>query len=646
MSLSFEDLEGLEWLEANGQGGYASSTYSGANSRRYHGVLVASLDPPVDRRVLLAKLDESLSFGGLRFDLADNRFSGVMPENAARHLAAFGRGLFPTMEFEAGGARLSKSVAALHGENSTLVRYELLAGPADLNLELRPFLAPRPIHETAHANPALSPDFRFDQGLLRLLPYAGGPELFVLVPGAAFTGGPQWYYGFQYQRELERGLDFEEDLFTHGCFRVGLRVGEPLYVLVSSGEPSHLDGAQLWEGERGRREALRDSSGRLPGFLARLNQAADQFLVRRGADGATVIAGYPWFGDWGRDTMIALRGLCLSRGLWKEARAILSEFLGTLSQGMLPNRFPEAGSAPEYNTVDATLWLFVAVYDYHKQAGDPDFALKTCLPAMLDILDWHRRGTRFGIRATEDGLLCAGAEGVQLTWMDAKVGDWVVTPRRGKAVEVNALWYNALRITQELALAAGRDSEAGDLGLRADKARESFGKTFWNASADCCFDVIGEEGPDPSLRPNQIFCLSLPFPLLDGDRARLLLQTVENQLLTPRGLRSLSPRDPRYAPRYEGGVLQRDGAYHQGTVWAWLLGPYVEALVRVRGEAGKAQARGILSGFEPHLDEACLGSVSEIFDAEAPYRPRGCVAQAWSVAELLRVGLDLLKAAP
>lgn len=646
MSRSFDDLEGLEWLEANGLGGYASSTYSGANSRRYHGVLVASLNPPVDRRVLLSKLDESLSFGGLKFDLADNRFPGVVPGNAVRHLSSYRRDFFPTMEFEAGGARLSKSVAALHGENSTLIRYELLSGPADLSLELRPFLAPRPIHETAHANPALSPEFRFDRGLLRLLPYAGGPELFVSVPGAAFTGEPRWYYRFQYRREQERGLDFEEDLFTHGRFSVVLRVGEALHVLVTDKDPAGRDAALLWEGEGRRRGALLAPAAGLSGFLVRLTLAADQFLVRRGAEGATVIAGYPWFEDWGRDTMIALRGLSLGTGRVHEARAVLSAFLGALSRGMLPNRFPEAGSPPEYNTVDATLWLFVAVHAYHKQAGDPDFALKTCLPALLDILDWHRRGTRFGIHAAEDGLLSAGAEGEQLTWMDAKVGDWVVTPRRGKAVEVNALWYNALRITQELAQAAGRDSEAKDLGQQADKARESFGGAFWNAPAGCCFDVIGEAGPDPSVRPNQIFCLSLPFPLLDGERARLLLQTVEAQLFTPRGLRSLSPRDPRYVPRYEGGVVQRDGAYHQGTVWAWLLGPYVDALVRVRGEAGKAQARGILVGFEPHLDEACLGSVSEIFDGDAPHRPRGCVAQAWSVAELLRVGLDLQKAAP
>jgi predicted glycogen debranching enzyme len=638
----FEELEGREWLESNGLGGYAASTFSGANSRRYHGVLVAAMSPPVGRRVLLSKLDESLRSGGRSTELADNRFPGRVNVNAANSLASFGRDLFPVLEFEAAGARLRKTVAALHGENSTLIRYELLAGPADLSLDLKPLLAPRGIHELSRANPALRWDFRFERGLLRLNPYEGGPDVFIYVPASTFVPAPAWYFRFQYQRELERGLDHEEDLFTYGHFELPLRPGQALTVIVSTGDPSGRDAGRLWEAETKRREALRGALHPGPGAPRRLALAADQFLVRRGTDPGTVIAGYPWFEDWGRDTMIALRGLCLSTGRTREARDILSAFLGSLSQGMLPNRFPEAGSAPEYNSVDATLWLFVAVYDYYRKTGDRAFVLQTCLPALLDILDRHGKGTRFGIRVAEDGLLSAGEPGVQLTWMDAKVGDWVVTPRQGKPVEVNALWYNALRITGELAQAAGQSGPAGDLSKRADGAREAFERVFWNAPAGCCYDVIGEDGPDPSVRPNQIFCLSLPFPLLDADKSRLLLKTVEEQLLTPRGLRSLSPHDPRYVPRYEGGVAQRDGAYHQGTVWAWLLGPYLEALVRVRGEEGKADARSILADFEPHLDEACLGTVSEIFDGEAPHAPRGCPAQAWSVAELLRVCLDVL----
>ncbi|HTB22645.1 MAG TPA: amylo-alpha-1,6-glucosidase [bacterium] len=639
---SFEEQEGREWLEANGLGGYASSTLSGANSRRYHGVLVAAMHPPLDRRVLLSKLEESLCFGGGRHELSCNRFPGHVTADGGAALASYERGIFPVMEFEVPGARLRKTVAAVHNENSTLICYELLAGPADLRLQLKPLLAPRGIHSLAKANSALRWDHAFADGLLRLSPYEGCPEIFIRVPGAGFASDPQWCHRFQYQRELERGLDFEEDLFSYGSFELGLEVGKPVLVMVSTQDPSGRDAGVLWRAEKDRRTLLQAPLAGRAEMLRRLALAADQFLARRGADQETVIAGYPWFEDWGRDTMISLRGLCLATGRPKEARGILASFLKVLDRGMLPNRFPEAGSAPEYNSVDATLWLFVAAYDYQKNTGDSEFVLGNCLPALLDVLDWHRRGPRFGIRVAEDGLLEAGSDGTQLTWMDAKVGDRVVTPRRGKPVEVNALWYNALRIAQEFSRAAGREDLVKDLSAQADRVRAAFEQVFWNAEEGCCYDAIGAEGPDPSVRPNQIFCLSLPFPLLDADKSRLLLETVEAQLLTPRGLRSLSPRDTRYVPRYQGGVSERDGAYHQGTVWAWLLGPMIEAMVRVRGEAGKEQARALLRGFEPHLEEAGLGTVSEIFDAEAPHAPRGCPAQAWSVAELLRVGLDLL----
>ncbi|HTA16803.1 MAG TPA: amylo-alpha-1,6-glucosidase, partial [bacterium] len=496
---TYEELEGREWLESNGLGGYAASTFSGANSRRYHGVLVAALNPPVEGRVLLSKLDESLRSSAQTHELADNRFPGRAPVNAESTLASFGRDLFPELEFEVAGARLRKTVACVHGENSTLIRYELLAGPEDLSLELKPLLAPRGIHELAKANPALRWDFRFDQGLLRLNPYEGGPELFILVPGSIFVPAPAWCYRFQYQRELERGLDFEEDLFTYGHFELPLRAGKALTVIVSTEDPSGKDSGRLWESEAGRREALRKPFSLGLGPQRRLALAADQFLVRRVTDPGTVIAGYPWFEDWGRDTMIALRGLCLSTGRYREARDILSAFLGSMSQGMLPNRFPEQGSAPEYNSVDATLWFFVAVYDYYRKAGDRDFVFQTCLPALLDSLDWHRKGTRFGIHVAEDGLLSAGEPGVQLTWMDAKVGDQVVTPRQGKPVEVNALWYNALRITQGLAQDAGRVATAKELAGQAARARQAFEQIFWNAPLGCCYDVIAGDGPDASV---------------------------------------------------------------------------------------------------------------------------------------------------
>jgi predicted glycogen debranching enzyme len=640
MARDFESLEALEWLEANGLGGYASGTVSGANSRRYHGVLVAALQPPVGRMVMLSKLDETLVQAGRRHPLADNRFPGTQPAYSSVALASFKRDLFPVTEFLVDGLRLRKTVAALHGENSTLIRYELLEG-REAVLELQPFLAPRDFHALAHADPSLRWDERnFEAGCLRLRPYEGVPELFLRADGSAFIPEPAWYYRFQCQRELERGLDFEEDLFSYGHLTLTLQAGKPQDILVSIADPRGRDTSALWAAEESRRRAL-IPEGTSP-LMRRLYLAAEQFLVRRGSGLGSVIAGYPWFADWGRDTMIALRGLCHTTGRLPESKSILKTFLGVLDQGMLPNRFPDDGSAPEYNTVDATLWLFVAIHDYWLRSKDDAFVLKECLPALLGVLDWHRKGTRYGIKVDVDGLLNAGQDGVQLTWMDAKVGDWVVTPRQGKAVEINALWYNALRITQALCEAGGDTGTAWSLRSEADRTRTAFEKTFWDPKAGACYDVIKDGVPDASLRPNQVFCLSLPFPLLEGARARSALKVLEAQLLTPRGLRSLAPGDPHYVPRYEGGVTQRDGAYHQGTVWSWLLGPYIEALVKVEGEAGKAKGRELLQAFAPHLEEACVGSVSEIFDAEAPHAPRGCFAQAWSVAELLRAGGDLL----
>ena len=638
----FEALEGFEWLEANGLGGYASSTFSGANSRRYHGVLVAALQPPMGRFVMLSKLDESLRSGDQRFELADNRFPGTSPGNSAAHLASYSRELFPVSEYQCGSLRLRKTVAALDGENSTLICYELLQGQGPVTLELQPFLAPRDYHSLAQANPGLRWDKRFEDGLLRLEPYEGLPPLYVSVPGARFVDDPHWYYRFQYRREEERGLGFEEDLFTYGRFEVPLEPGKPLYVIASMADPSGREGQRLLAAEGARRQALLAAHALHGPLLRRLALAADQFVVRRGQGLNTVIAGYPWFADWGRDTMIAFRGLCLSSGRLREAKGILEAFLQALDQGMLPNRFPDGGEAPEYNTVDATLWLFVAVHAYWKRTWDNSFVLERCLPALLDALAWHRRGTRYGIQVAQDGLLSAGEPGVQLTWMDAKVGDWVVTPRRGKAVEVNALWYNALRICAELAQAKGQLAQARDLVEEAGRVKAAFESAFWKPDDSGCYDVLGPEGSDASLRPNQIFALSLPFPLLGLAKALQVLKLVGDELLTPRGLRSLSPQDPRYQARYAGGVDQRDGAYHQGTVWAWLLGPYMEALIRFKGAPGKAEAKLILDGMAPHLDEAGVGSVSEIFDGAEPHWPRGCYAQAWSVAELLRVGVDLL----
>jgi predicted glycogen debranching enzyme len=644
----FARSSSLEWLEANGLGGWASSTVSGAYTRRYHGLLVAATEPPVGRKVLLSRLDETVEANGQTFDLGANRFPGAIHPRGFTHLARFQQELFPTWEYEIGTARLGKTIAAVHlpsDENATLVLYELEGGDAPIRLTLRPFFAGRDFHSLTHSNDAVHREGSFEEGTFSYQSYDGLPTVYLNVPGGTYTPSPDWWLRFEYDLERERGLDFEEDLFTPGAITVKLAPGARLGVLISTAPPAGRDVWDLFDAERDRREKLLAPFVDSDSFNRTLVLAADAFLVRRGQQGAglrTVIAGYPWFSDWGRDSMIALPGLCLTTQRFDEGKGILRAFAAIVSEGMLPNRFPDSGDeAPEYNTVDATLWFFVAAWSYLEATGDAAFLRDELMPVFADILDWHERGTRHGIRVESDGLLHAGEPGVQLTWMDAKVRDWVVTPRTGFPVEIQALWANALAITAELCERFGEEARAAELRRRAEQVRARFVERFWNEESGGLYDVINENGNDASIRPNQIFALSLPFPLLEGERAERLLSLVESKLLTPRGLRTLSADDPRYRPIYIGGPLERDGAYHQGTVWPWLLGPYITALVRVRGEEGKRQGREILKAFAPHLAEAGIGTVSEIFDADPPHAPRGCPAQAWSVAELLRAAVEV-----
>ncbi len=632
----FERLAGLEWLETNGLGGWASSTVSGAHSRRYHGLLVAAAQPPVGRTVLVSKLDETVRLGEGTWELGCNRYPGAVHPHGYRHLKTFRRGLFPVFDYEVGGAQLRKTIAVVAGENTTVVVYELVESQESVVLELMPFLTCRDFHSLGPGG-ALSEAIEFRDDVLVSRPANGGPTAYLLIPGGQFEPRPTWYRNFEFEVERRRGLDYREDLWTPGVVSRRLGPGERLGILITTEDPRGRDALALLEGERRRRRRLLESFQGTDRESQALVLAADQFVVRRGEDLRTLIAGYHWFADWGRDTMIALPGICLATGRLEEAKRILAAFAASVDQGMLPNRFPDAGETPEYNTVDATLWFFVAIQSYLDRSGDVEFVRDELLPVLREILSWHEAGTRYGIRVDDDGLLLAGEPGVQLTWMDAKVGDWVVTPREGKAVEINALWYNALKILGELEERHG-DSDAGcDLGRRAERVRRRFNRLFWNEDAGCLFDVIGRDGhADAAIRPNQIFALTLPHPLLPKKKAMRVLRVIRDKLLTPVGLRSLSPDHPDYRPVYEGGPWERDGAYHQGTVWSWLLGPYVDALLRYRGDPGRAEARALLDEACRQLSGACLGSVSEIFDAEPPHRPRGAVAQAWSVAELLR----------
>ena len=635
----------FEWIETNGLGGWASSTITCANTRRYHGLLVTAGGLPGGRMVMLSKMDETILSPTGSYELGSNFYPGLVHPHGHEFMEKFSKDPFPRFEYKAGPFRISKTVFSLNGENTTGVIYEALEAPHGFFLELRPMVAGRGYHDLMSANDSISAEARFPNGVLKIVPYPGIPELFIWVPGAEFLPDPVWYYNFEYPAERQRGLDFREDLFCHGSLRVPMNEGQKIFAIISDRNPYGRDAQALLLQESGRRKALLKPFAGRSDFAGSLALAADQFIVKKGDGRWKVIAGYHWFTDWGRDTMISLPGLVLVTGRYEEARDILREFASRVSEGMIPNFFPDNGTEPEYNTADASLWFFVSVYRYLEYTGDIDFVREDIMPALEEIMEWHERGTRYGIGVDSDGLLSSGEPGVQLTWMDARIGDRVVTPRHGKAVEINALWYNSLRIFGELLEKTGEHGQSALYKEKAGKALRRFGELFWDPEKGCLFDFVHGDYKDPSIRPNQIFALSLPFALLSGERALSVLEVVERELLTPMGLRTLSPRDPGYTPRYEGDPVSRDSAYHQGTVWPWLFGPYIRALVRIRGSEGRVQGRKLIDGLRPHLEEACIGSISEVFDADEPHRPGGCIAQAWSVAEILRVlseeGIDV-----
>jgi predicted glycogen debranching enzyme len=628
-----------EWLETNGIGGFSASTIAGLNTRRYHGLLTAATKPPVGRFVLLSKLEEVLLIDGRRCELSSNQYPGVTHPQGFKYQTGFCLDPFPRFTYEIEGVRLEKCVFMVQGENTTVVQYELeqsFAGNRDIKLEVRPLIAFRDYHGTTHENSALDPHVETDSLQTSLKPYWDLPALHLAHNLADVDPNGFWYRNFQYAVEQERGLDFAEDLFSPCALTFDLNATKKISIIASTERRQAINADSYRQAEIERRSIITKDVDATNWLVSLLRTAADQFIVAR-EQGETIIAGYHWFADWGRDTMIALPGLTLVSGRWDIAKDILAEFATHVDQGMLPNRFPDAGEAPEYNTVDATLWLFEAVRSFVQYTGDYEFVRTNLYSVLQDIVNWHVKGTRYGIHVDDDGLLFSGEPGVQLTWMDAKVGDRVVTPRHGKPVEIQALWYNALRVMEDLAERFNDPNAKLEYGTMADKACASFNKRFWNEQAGCLYDVINGEIRDASIRPNQIIAISLTNTMVATERAKSILSVIERELLTPRGLRTLSPSDPNYIGRYEGAPGTRDGAYHQGTVWPWLMGPYITASVRTLGrKAGRTLAATWLENFQQHLHEACLGQVSEIFDGDAPHAPRGCVAQAWSVAELLR----------
>jgi predicted glycogen debranching enzyme len=634
-----------EWLETNGLGGYASSTISGMNTRRYHALLVAAKRPPTDRVVLLSKLEETLVLDGERFDFSTNQYPQAVHPQGYRWLQNFRLDPFPIFTFRLGDVEVVKTVLMLRGEDTIVVRYHLDA-PASrrATLELRPLIAFRDYHSLLHANEQLKPALDIEPGLIHLAFGDNEPALLLAHDALRVHAESVWYRDFEYAEEQSRGFDFREDLFNPCSLSFDLNGGETCNVIASTQRHESHEATEIEEHERARRRTQKGAQ-EADEFRRALYNAAEQFIVRRGSHRSSVIAGYHWFTDWGRDTMIALPGLALTTEKFSTAREILSAFAEHLSQGMIPNRFPDEGDQPEYNTVDATLWFVHAIGEYLGRTDDLAFVRDDLYSHLIEIIDWHERGTRYGIRVTEDGLLRSGAEGVQLTWMDAKVGDWVVTPRTGKAVEIQALWYNALRHLEKIALRLSDDATAAYCGRLAASASASFNEKFWNESSRCLFDVLrDDETTDAAIRPNQIFAVSLPYSMLQPERARAIVNVVERELLTPYGLRSLAPTHPDYRGRYEGDALSRDGAYHQGTVWAWLIGPFITAYLKVQSRTPEsiAQAKEWLRAFRAHLRDAGLGQISEIFDGDPPHTPRGCIAQAWSVAEVLRCEVEEL----
>jgi predicted glycogen debranching enzyme len=626
----------LEWLLGNGTGGFAMGTVSGANTRRYHGLLVASLHPPVERLVTLARLEETVLSSKGELPLSVNQYPGTLHPDGYRRLTGFRLDPGPVWTWEVGGVRIEKRLRLIPGEQTVLVQY---ASSAQVRLRIEPLLAFRDYHALAHRNLAafggVEEKVEGATHRLRFQPYDTLPSLWLVHSGRPFAAAPTWHDNLEYLEELDRGLDFREDLLVPGSFVLELEAASPGFVGAT------LDPLRTFDAESARRSFAEESARPVRTEVkTRLDAAAEAYLVRRADRSATLIAGYPWFTDWGRDTMIALPGLLIARGELDTARQVLEGFLKHLDGGLVPNRFPDAAGPAEYNTADATLWMFQAVHALEQAGGASKFVRDTFYPAALNILDAHQRGTHHGIRVDPvDGLLVAGDSGSNLTWMDARVDGVPATPRHGKPVEINALWYNALRLTAGWAHQLGDGGREAELDREADRVQTSFDGAFWNKHRGACFDVILPEGPDARMRPNQLLALSLPFPLLDLERRHRVLSAVESTLLTPVGLRTLAPGDPGYRPVYRGGPAARDAAYHQGLVWPWLIGPYVDALFAVRGKGAGTQmrARSALAGLLSRLETGCLGQLPECFEPEPPFRAVGAPAQAWSVAEVLRV---------
>ncbi len=659
----FERGAEKQWVVANGLGGYASSTILGANTSKYHGLLFAALKPPRERTLLLAKLDEEVIIAEKSCLLGSNHTGTGIHPTGYNYLQSFELRPFPTYTFALREMLLEKVVFMVREANISVVRYTVYtAAKTPVKIKVTPFVNCRNHHHTTKKN-----DWPFHQtaapttastaaptavstaastaapNSVVIEAFPGAPKLRLFSERAVYVPGPgYWFEGMYYKQEDQRGLDPWEDHFMPGHFEFELSGGQSCSIVASAeGEREVADPLREQAAAEQRLAALVEEAGFQEEFVNRLILAADTFIVARPSTGAkTVIAGYPWFTDWGRDTMVALPGLTLVTRRFKEAQEILQTFARYCRQGLIPNMFPDQGEEPLYNTVDASLWFFQAAGRYLDYTGDHDFVKQEIYPVLKEIIRSYQAGTGFKIKMDSDGLISAGEPGVQLTWMDAKVGDWVVTPRHGKPVEINALWHSALQLMGRLAENYG-DPPGGYRQL-AEKAGTSFNQKFWNPKRKCLYDVITDDYADESVRPNQIFAVSLPFSPLDRAKQIQVVNTVWRELYFSYGLRSLSPASHDYHERYFGSVLQRDAAYHQGTGWAWLTGPFLTAFRKAHNysPASKTVAERLITPFKAHLWDHGIGSISEIFDGDPPHYPRGCCSQAWSVAEVLRAYVE------
>jgi len=631
-----------EWLETNGIGGYSSSTIIGVNTRGYHGLLVSAVKPPTHRMVALSKAEETIIIGGKRYEISCNQYSGAIYPEGYKYLDSFKLDPFPTFKYIIEDAVIEKNIFMVHGRNTVFVVYKLIEASKPINIEIRPLVACRDFHERMHEG--YNPKIDLQHGNDSMSVYMNGISLSLLFSGGNFKAVPSWYKNFEYVCEAQRGQESHEDLYNPGYFSRELKQGAEVALIASTEDPSvfDLDSSRLHELSRksmiSESSLLRSTPDNLKYCVSCLLTSADQFLVRRD-DYPSIIAGYHWFGDWGRDAMISLPGIALVSEKYEIAKDILKNFARYVSQGMIPNCFPESGEKPQYNSVDASLWFIYAAKKYFDYTEDLLFIESELFDVIKDIIYNYREGTRYNIRVDEDGLVHAGHEGTQLTWMDAKIGDMVVTPRRGKAVEINALWYNALKTMEDFSYRLGYSGSAQKYTELSEKTKENFNDMFWYEKGGYLYDCVDGDYYDKSIRPNQIFAISLPYQVLIEERAKSVLDVVQRELLTPYGLRTLSPGDKKYKGQYIGDQRSRDMAYHQGTVWAWLLGHFITAYVNLNGQNKQTLGfvKGLLGEFtHNHFIDAGLSTVSEIFDGDFPHHPRGCISQAWSVAEILR----------